>query len=96
MSSTKQIISLKKPKESNKQPDVASNQPKQNIPSAPVVQTPTAEVKDSTAVAINKVNNQNKPANQQPAVANNQSKQNIPNAPVVKQPTVEAKVMLRW
>ncbi len=70
-------------KESNKQPGIATNLPKQNIPNVPAVNNQVSKSNDSANVALNKISNQIIESNKQPGIATNLPKQNIPNIPVV-------------
>lgn len=73
----------------NNKPSDAANQPKQNLPSAPVVSVPVNIPSVDTAKSIAaKIGNKTKVQNNQPSQAVNQPTQKLPAAPVVNKPTV--------
>lgn len=76
-------------KQQNTKPSDAANQPKQNLPSAPVVSAPVIIPSADTAKTFaGKIVNETTIKNNQPSQAVNQPTQKLPSAPVVNKPTV--------
>ncbi len=76
-------------KQPNTKPTDAANQPKQNLPAAPVVTAPVILPSADTAKTIaGKIGNETKLQNNQPAQTVQQPTQKLPAAPVVNKPTV--------
>ncbi len=76
-------------KQPNTKPSEAANQPKQNLPTAPVVSAPVVIPSADTAKTIaGKIGNETTIKNNQPSQAVNQPTQKLPSAPVVNIPTV--------
>ncbi len=77
-------------KQQNNKPSDATNQPKQNLPTAPVVNKPTINTStDSTQAIAGIIGNETKQQNNKPSDVINQPEQNLPTAPVVNKPIIK-------